>query len=471
MSALDTTDTTLEQIAPYANEEASNILDKLLGTDISNENIETTCDINKNCESCIILPNTIKSELSSRNENISGYTFGNHFTICNSSNLETNMSREELSGGSRYSSRKRVAQKRLTKDRFIQNTTGGGNCMSSGTCDEKYTSIGNPTPVADKPEMISLDDIMIIIIDLHGGLELPLRPMTADSVAITNLASIAAAPPGLANVGLADYTRRVQETYIARDLTKSMEDLIQQNFQDNLQKIEDIVAVAADSGDKPKSNAEKKMSLVSPDLCVLMLDNLRQSVKESNAESFADWNKIPRSEPHVLAALANPDERYRSLNIVKGFGVDTRAARSLPYKKYVSYHNKNDKVIKMGVTTMTFRVNNKNKVTNSKSFISADELMPLIKYNERPDPDGGTLYSATMEDLITYFIGKAKKAPETIVLMDLTCSICGDNRLLAKPLPEYTGQTRRTVRGGSNKKMKLKTKKTKKNKKTPKNRR
>ena len=88
--------------------------------------------------------------------------------------------------------------------------------------------------------------------------------------------------------------------------------------------------------------------------------------------------------------------------------------------------------------------------------------MPLIKYDERPDPAGGTLYSATMEDLITYFIGKAKKAPETIVLMDLTCSICSDERLLAKPLPEYT---RRIVRGGSNKKSKAKrTKRTKRTK-------
>ena len=86
--------------------------------------------------------------------------------------------------------------------------------------------------------------------------------------------------------------------------------------------------------------------------------------------------------------------------------------------------------------------------------------MPVIKYDERPDPAGGTLYSATMEDLITYFIGKAKTAPETIVLMDLTCSICSDERLLAKPLPDYIGQTRRIARGGSNKKSKLKPKKT-----------
>jgi len=466
MSAFDTSDKNPKQIASVANEQTSNLFDKLLDANVPSENIETTCDTNKNCETCIILPNTIKSELSSQSDEIEGYTLGNHFTICNS-NAETNLN-EIFAGGSSYITKKRNTKKRLRRKRgFHRNTGGGGNCMSNGTCDDKYNSKEPPKTVLDKPEMISLDGIMIIIVDLHGGLKMPAQPMTAESVAITNLASIAAAPPGLANVSLPGYTRQVHETYIARDLRKSMEDLIQQKFQDNLQKIEDIAAAAADSGDKPKSYAEKKMSLVSPDLCVLMLDNLRQSVKESNAESFADWNKTPMSDPYTRAALSNPDERYRSLNIVKGFGVDPHLERSLPYKKYVAYHDKNDKMEKMGVTTMTFRVNNKNKVTSSKSFISGDELMPFIKYDERPDPAGGTLYSATMEDLITYFIGKAKKAPETIVLMDLTCSICSDKRLLAKPLPDYT---RRIVQGGSNKKSKLKTKKNKTKQNKTKNR-
>ena len=466
MSVLDTSDKKLEQFAFNDNEQTPNLLDRLLNTSIPAENIETTCDTNKNCESCIILPNSIKTELSSQNENIEGYTLGNHFTICNSSNLETNRN-ENFTGGSSYITKKRITKKRMRRKRgFRRNTRGGGNCMSNGTCDDKYNSKETPKTVLDKPEMISLDGIMIIIVDLHGGLKMPAQPMTAESVAITNLASIAAAPPGLANVSLPGYTRQVHETYIARDLRNSMEDLIQQNFQDNLQKIEDIAA-AADSDDKPKSNAEKKMSLVSPDLCVLMLDNLRQSVKESNAESFASWQNVNTIDRYTRAALDNPDERYRSLHIVKGFGVDPHLERSLPYKKYVAYHDKNDKMEKMGVTTMTFRVNNKNKVTSSKSFISGDELMPFIKYDERPDPAGGTLYSATMEDLITYFIGKAKKAPETIVLMDLTCSICSDERLLAKPLPDYT---RRIVQGGSNKKSKLKTKKNKTKQNKTKNR-
>ena len=131
-----------------------------------------------------------------------------------------------------------------------------------------------------------------------------------------------------------------------------------------------------------------------------MLNELRQSVKDSFAESFSKWG---RDSPHAQAALANPEERYRSLNIIKGFGVEPGVA-SLPYKKYVTYHDKNDAPQKMGVTTMTFHINKNNKVTCSKMFIPADKFMPSIKYEKQQDPEGGFLYSATMEKLINHFI-------------------------------------------------------------------
>jgi hypothetical protein len=156
---------------------------------------------------------------------------------------------------------------------------------------------------------------------------------------------------------------------------------------------------------------------------------------------------------------------------MKGFGVDPDVA-SLPYKKYVSYHDKNDKSTKMGVTTMTFSVNIKNKVTCSKMFTPADEFMPSIESEKQPDPAGGTIYSATMEELINHFIkyaynkklvkARRKKTPETVVMMDLTCSVCRDARVLNKPLPEYSVQKRP---GGGNKKTK-KTKKTKNKRRT-----
>jgi hypothetical protein len=383
----------------------------------------------------------------SLNDEIGGYTIKGNFEICGRTNL-AQCKHLTISGG---------ARKDIEK-------------------------------VADKPEMIGLEGIMIIIVDLHGGLDLPLQPINPDSFTTTNLASIAAAPPGLSNIVLPGVTRELHQIYMEKGLKKKIEERVQQNLQDNLQIIEDraIEDIAAANQPpltkkqqtalkkqqtalkKQQTALKKKMSLVSPDLFVLMLDDLRQSVKESFAESFSKWG---RDSPHAQAALANQEERYRSLNIIKGFGVEPGVA-SLPYKKYVSYHDTNDKPTQMGVTTMTFSVNKKNKVTCSKMFTPADEFMPSIKYHEQQDPEGGTLYSATMEELINHFIeyaynkklvkARRKKTPETVVMMDLTCSVCRDGRVLSKPLDEYSGQK---IPGGGNKKTKKKKKITKTKKK------
>ena len=385
----------------------------------------------------------LDSLLNSQNE-IGGYTLGTDFRICDPNS-------EQCEGV----------------------TTGGGTCASAPCREEERDApaIGSEPPaiksagimpkkVADKPEMIGLEGIMIIVVDLHGGLVLPIQPINPDSFTNINLASIAAAPPGLSNVALPEFTRFLHVHHIDKGLKEKIKVLVEKNIGDNLQKIE------GKPTKKEETANRKKMSLVSPDLCVLMLNELRQSVKDSFAESFSKWG---RDSPHAQAALANQEERYRSLNIIKGFGVEPGVA-SLPYKKYVTYHDKNDAQQKMGVTTMTFHININNKVTCSKMFIPADKFMPSIKYEKQQDPEGGFLYSATMDKLINHFIDFAynkklvisprTKTPETIVTMDLTCSICSDGRVLEKPLDEY-----RPRPGGGNNKTK-KTKKTKNKRRT-----
>ena len=379
--------------------------------------------------------------LSKSQTEIVGYTIGTDFRICRPNS-------EQCEG--------------VTK--------GGGTCASAPCREgEEYAPAIGSEPLAitsaeivvDKPEMIGLDGIMIIIVDLHGGLHLPIQPINPDSFTNINLASIAAAPPGLSNMALPEFTRFMHVHYIDTGLKERIKGLVEKNITDNLQKIEGIATVPDSKSTKKEEIANrKKMSLVSPDLCVLMLNELRQYVKDSFAESFSKWG---RDSPHAQAALANPEERYRSLNIIKGFGVEPGVA-SLPYKKYVTYHDKNDAPQKMGVTTMTFHINKNNKVTCSKMFIPADKFMPSIKYEKQQDPEGGFLYSATMEKLINHFIEFAynkkfvisprTKTPETIVTMDLTCSICSDGRVLEKPLDEY----RPRPGGGNNKTKKTKNK-------------
>jgi hypothetical protein len=409
--------------------------------------------------------------LESQNGEIGGYTIGKDFRI-----RDPNLAQcKRLTRGGGIFSRIRkllIGPDKKSLDISHRCTPPRDEELDAPAIKSKptdITSVEMPIKVADKPEMIGLDGIMIIIVDLHGGLDLPLQPINPDSFTTTNLASIAAAPPGLSNIVLPGFTREMHQDYIDIGLKKRIE----QNLQNNLQiiegpVIEDIAAANQPPLTKKQHTAlenkrkveQKKMSLVSPDLFVLMLDDLRQSVKESFAESFTKWGKVPTKDLRTQAALANPEERYRSLNIIKGFGVDPDVA-SLPYKKYVSYHDKNDKSTKMGVTTMTFRINKNNKVTCGKKFTSADKFMSLIKYHEQPDPAGGTIYSATMEELIKHFIRNAKKTPETIVMMDLTCSVCRDGRVLKKPLDEYSGRKP----GGGNKKTK-KTKKTKNKRRT-----
>lgn len=99
---------------------------------------------------------------------------------------------------------------------------------------------------------------------------------------------------------------------------------------------------------------------------------------------------------------------------------------------------------------MTFRINKNNKVTCGKKFTPADKLMPLIEYRKQTDPSGGSIHIATMEKLISHFTGNAKIPPETVVTMDLTCSIPSDGRILSNPLASY-----RKLHGGCSKKLRI----------------
>ena len=159
--------------------------------------------------------------LSKSQTEIVGYTIGTDFRICDPNSKQ------------------------------CEGVTGGGTCASAPCREgEEYApAIGSeplaiksagimPKKVADKPEMIGLDGIMIIIVDLHGGLVLPIQPINPDSFTNINLASIAAAPPGLSNVALPEFTRFMHVHYIDKGLKEKIKVLVEKNIGDNLQKIE-----------------------------------------------------------------------------------------------------------------------------------------------------------------------------------------------------------------------------------------
>jgi len=467
MSAMDTSDV---KPAHNAAEKASSQLDKLLDTHISSENIEAICDINKNCETCIILPNTINGSISR-----------NKFTICNP-NLKT-IKQKNVGDSSRYS--------RKQKRKFRQNK-GGGNCQSSGTCDQKNESgfgrtrirtlepYPKPKPkpkeeddleeVVDNTEMISLDGIMVIIVNLHGKIILRNPPINTKLIRIKNIASIAAAPAGMCNIILPKVTVEWEEKYIRNNLKDGIKNMVEKKLTSNLQKIENIAADAAAAVGNPKNNVEKNMSSVSPDMCVTLLQDLQNHLKTSNDDIWKKWdvhNKTLRTtDLQKTAALENPADRYRSLNIIKGFGIPR-----VPYtNKSISYNNKEVGAEHMGVTTMRFRVKKNNLVTCSTRFIGADVLFSKIDDKiETPDLEGSTTYSTTMERLISRVIEIAREKSnsninsnvelESVVVVDLTCSNINDTPLQSKPLATNIRSV--NMPGGSKKKPK-KHKKTQK---------
>ena len=341
---------------------------------------------------------------------------------------------------------------------------------------ERASPIPNPQPapkpkeeedleeVVDNTEMISLDGIMVIIVDLHGEIILRNPPINTKLIGIKNIASIAAAPAGMCNIISPKDTAEFQERFVRENLKVGIKKMVEKKLTSNLQKIENIAADASAAVGNPKSNVGKNMSSVSPDMCVTLLQDLQNHLKTSNVplwKTSVDADKILKTtDMQKKAALENPDDRYRSLNIIKGFGVPR-----VPYtNKSISYNNKDVGVESMGVTTMRFRVNKNNKVTCSTRFIGVDDLFSEIKDKIiTPALQESTTYSTTMERLISRVIEIAqedKLDPESIVVVDLTCSNINDTPLQSKPLATNINSV--NMPGGSKKKPKKHKKNTKK---------
>jgi hypothetical protein len=396
------------------------------------------------------------------------------------------------------------------------------------------------------PTMISLDGIMIIILLLHGQIAMNEAPINTSTLNVSNLASISTAPAGMVNIGT-DYEIAIHSKFVKQDLKKQIEDLVQQNIEGNLQKIEDKADSAISTfslfcdfcinlpntisgylqscvstiigytpngilkicksltstltgGAKKRSappsdtNAKRarnyQMCSVSPDVCVSLLNSLRTSLKKFDADRFSSEICPPHivsasphlQDPYCSSAIANAAERYRHVNILKGFSVDP-AVQPVPLiNKYLSFSTSNDATLNMGVTTLRFNIGTNNKVTCIPKTMPASSLMsmPNIKYAEMPDTRDktrqGIIYFSTTQRLIEYCITNADTPPKTAIIIDLSCSSCPLPVLI--PLDPYNTVPGTVLPGGNkryinkrNKKFKVKTKKRKVKSLSKKNRR
>lgn len=397
------------------------------------------------------------------------------------------------------------------------------------------------------PTMISLDGIMIIILLLHGQIAMNEAPINTSTLNVSNLASISTAPAGMVNIGT-HYEIAIHSKFVKQDLKKQIEDLVQQNIEGNLQKIEDKAdsAISAFSivcdfcinlpntifgylqscastiiGYTPKgilkicksltstltggtgkrtastlfTNPNEKRALndskmcsVSPDVCVSLLNSLRTSLKKFDADRFSSEICPPHivsasqhlKDPYCSSAIANAADRYRHVNILKGFSVDQAVQRVPLINKYLSFSTSNDDALNMGVTTLRFKIGLNNKVTCIPNTMLASTLMPNIKYAEMPDTRDttgqGIIYFSRMQRLIEYCIRNAKTPLETAIIVDLSCSSCPLPVLI--PLDPHNTEHGKVFPGGNkryinkrNKKFKVKTKKIKVKSLSKKNRR
>ena len=156
---------------------------------------------------------------------------------------------------------------------------------------------------------------------------------------------------------------------------------------------------------------------MSHDMCILLFDDLRKSIKRFDGSRF-------RMICHDLttqtgqAALANCDARCRKLHIVKGFGSD-----ALPQfvNKHLAYNHDVDEVANMGVIKLSFSINGKGEVICNPENFDPRILMGGIRKAQT-----GVLMWSSMEEWIrrcTYTdpVGK------TVCVVDLSCSsfLCG----------------------------------------------
>lgn len=398
------------------------------------------------------------------------------------------------------------------------------------------------------PTMISLDGIMIIILLLHGQIAMNEAPINTSTLNVSNLASISTAPAGMVNIGT-NYEISIHSNFLRTDLKKQIEDLVQKNIEDNLQKIENKANSAISSfslvcdfcinlpdtiidylqscastiigytptgilricksltstltgGAKKRSAASPipspiakrarnaKMCSVSPDVCVSLLNSLRTSLKKFDADRFSSEICPPHivsvsphlQDPYCSSAIANANDRYRHVHILKGFSADPTVQRVPLINKYLSFSTSNDAALNMGVTTLRFSIGLNNKVTCIPNTMLASTLMPMqdIKYAQMPDTRDtkgkGIIYFSTMQRIIEYCIRNAKKPLETAIIIDLSCSSCP--LPVSMPLDPYNTVPGTVFPGGNkryinkrNKKFKVKTKKRKVKSLSKKNRR
>jgi hypothetical protein len=188
-----------------------------------------------------------------------------------------------------------------------------------------------------------------------------------------------------------------------------------------------LPSTSLDGGAPKRKRQTNNASLcsISPDTCIMLLDGLRKSVKKFDSIRFdAICNLVKSSNPKYdnRPLLANKNDRCRKFSIIKGFD----STELLPFvNKYLAYNTLADKILNMGVSILSFKINSSGKVKCVIEDIDAEELMRNITKPsgivvDPANPADITFWS-TMEDCIKYCM--AGRGPDqTLFVLDLSCA-------------------------------------------------
>jgi hypothetical protein len=201
-------------------------------------------------------------------------------------------------------------------------------------------------------------------------------------------------------------------------LADSVRSIVNYNFQDSYSVCKKIIPVRILSNGGGKRNRQddddpsKNSFSMSHDMCVLLFDDLRKSMKRF------DGGRFPMichgiTTPTGKAALANCDARCRQLHIVKGFG---SGPLPLFVNKNLAYNHIDDGIANMGVIKLSFYINEKGEVKyNSERF------HPHLLMNSIVTSRIGDVIWSNMEKCIRHCTSM-DPGGKTVCVVDLSCS-------------------------------------------------
>ena len=173
-------------------------------------------------------------------------------------------------------------------------------------------------------------------------------------------------------------------------------------------------------------SSNKLLCSISSDVCISLLDGLRKEIKDFDSERFdsicSNLQSSPDFKSDISHLISNKDNRCRKLSVLKGFGSTT----NLPFiNKYLSYNVLTDKIMNMGVSILSFKINSLGKVKCIVQDINAEDLMRTITIPEGiivdPHDPNNITYWCTMQDFISYCT-EDNESEQTVVVIDLSCS-------------------------------------------------